>query len=73
MPKQYEAMRDKFAGDAEVDSPAYNRAQSKAAAIYNSKHKKKPVTGKKSKKAKKKAKKGAMAGMLSERFAKGGY
>ena len=46
MPKQYEAMRDKFAKGAAVDSPAYNRAQSKAAAIYNSQHPGRPVTGK---------------------------
>lgn len=79
MPKQYEAMRDKFAEGAPEDSEKYDRAQSKAAAIYNAKHKKNPVRpdayerkkGKKGKK--KKGKKGAMAGMLSERFAKGGY
>lgn len=47
MPKQYEALRDKFAKGAPKDSPAYNRAQAKAAAIYNAKHPKAPVTGKK--------------------------
>lgn len=46
MPRAYEAMRDKFAEGAPVDSPKYNAAQSKAAAIYNAKHKKRPVTGK---------------------------
>jgi hypothetical protein len=45
MPKAYESMRDKFAEGAEVDSPKYDAAQSKAAAIYNAKHKKAPVTG----------------------------
>jgi hypothetical protein len=49
MPKQYEAMRDKFAGGAKKDSPAYNRAQAKAAAIYNAAHPKSPVTNKKHK------------------------
>jgi hypothetical protein len=39
-------MRDKFAKGAAVDSPAYNRAQSKAAAIYNASHPGKPVTAK---------------------------
>jgi len=77
MPRHYEKMRDKFAKGASEDSPEYDAAQSKAAAIYNSKHKKNPVTGKdskkKSKKKKMKMKKGKMAGMLSERFAKGGY
>jgi hypothetical protein len=69
-------MRDKFAKDAPEDSEEYDDAQSKAAAIYNSKHKKNPVTGKSDKKKKlkkKKGKKGAMAGMLFERFKKGGY
>lgn len=46
MPKAYEAMRDKFAQGAKKDSPKYNAAQAKAAAIYNSKHPKAPVTGK---------------------------
>jgi hypothetical protein len=46
MPKPYEAMRDKFAEGAPKDSKKYDAAQSKAAAIYNSKHKKNPVTGK---------------------------
>jgi hypothetical protein len=45
MPKAYEAMRDKFAGGAAKDSPKYDRAQAKAAAIYNAKHKDAPVTG----------------------------
>ena len=53
MPRQYESMRDKFA--QEMD---YDKAQAKAAAIYNSKHKDAPVTGKSDKKgAKKKRKK----------------
>jgi len=52
MPKPYESMRDEFAEGAPVDSPKYDAAQSKAAAIYNSKHKKHPVTGKHKKKAK---------------------
>lgn len=69
MPKAYEAMRDKFAKGAPVDSPEYNAAQSKAAAIYNSTHKRNPVTGKSDKKkAKKKGKKGAMAAMLHGKF-----
>jgi hypothetical protein len=46
MPKAYEAMRDKFAAGAAVDSPAYDRAQAKAAAIYNAKHRRNPVTAK---------------------------
>lgn len=41
MPKQYEAMRDKFAQTMD-----YDKAQGKAAAIYNSKHPGAPVTGK---------------------------
>lgn len=41
MPKAYEAMRDKFASEG-MD---YDKAQGKAAAIYNSKHKGAPVTG----------------------------
>ena len=54
MPRQYESMRDKFAKEG-MD---YDDAQAKAAAIYNSKHKDKPVTGKSDKKgAKKKRKK----------------
>lgn len=39
MPKAYESMRDKFA-----KSMDYDKAQAKAAAIYNSKHKDDPVT-----------------------------
>lgn len=50
MPKAYEAMRDRFAEGAPVDSPKYDRAQSRAAAIYNAKHPKAPVTGKHRKK-----------------------
>ena len=42
MPKAYEAMRDKFAGEG----LPYDKAQGKAAAIYNSKHPSAPVTGK---------------------------
>jgi hypothetical protein len=34
MPKQYEAIRDKFAKGAKKGSPAYDEAQSKAAAIF---------------------------------------
>lgn len=34
MPKQYEAIRDKVAKGAKKDSPAYDKAQSRAAAIY---------------------------------------
>lgn len=45
MPRQYEAIRDKLAKGAPVDSPAYNAAQSSAAAIYNAKHPGAPVTG----------------------------
>lgn len=41
MPKAYEAMRDKFAGEG-LDC---DKAQAKAAAIYNSKHKDDPMTG----------------------------
>lgn len=40
MPKQYEAMRDKFKKEG-LSSPA---AKTKAAKIYNSKHPKNPVT-----------------------------
>lgn len=43
MPKQYEAMRDKFAQGAPVGSKKYKEAQTKAAKIYNSKHPKTPV------------------------------
>lgn len=48
MPAKYEAIRDKLAKGAKKDSPAYNRAQSSAAAIYNAQRKPgaKPVTGK---------------------------
>lgn len=49
MPKAYETMRDKFAKGAKKDSPAYNKAQAKAAAIYNAKHQDAPVTGKRHK------------------------
>lgn len=42
MPKQYEAMRDKFAAENRAKGlppkEAYDQAQSKAAAIYNSRH-----------------------------------
>jgi hypothetical protein len=44
MPHAYEKMRDKFAKGAKKDSPAYNSAQSKAAAIYNAKHPKRPMS-----------------------------
>lgn len=39
MPRQYVAMRDKFA-----ETMDYDKAQAKAAAIYNSKHPGAPVT-----------------------------
>jgi hypothetical protein len=52
MPKQYEAIRDKFAAEG-MD---YDEAQSRAAAIYNSKHPGKPVTGSSDKKRKSHAK-----------------
>jgi hypothetical protein len=42
MPKQYEALRDKFKKEGLSDKAA----KEKAAAIYNSKHPKTPVTGK---------------------------
>jgi len=42
MPKPYEVMRDKFAGEG----MSCGAAQSKAARIYNSKHPGAPVTGK---------------------------
>lgn len=45
MARAYEAMRDKFAKEI-----GYDAGQSKAAAIYNSKHPKAPVTGKPDKK-----------------------
>lgn len=40
MPKQYEAMRDKF----KVEGMSEKAAKTKAARIYNAKHKKRPVT-----------------------------
>jgi len=40
MPKQYEAMRDKFKKEGMSDQAA----KAKAAKIYNSKHPKNPVT-----------------------------
>lgn len=40
MPKAYESMRDKFA----AGGLSYDKAQAKAAAIYNSTHKSNPVT-----------------------------
>lgn len=40
MPKQYTAMRDKFKKEGLSDQ----EAKAKAARIYNSKHKKNPVT-----------------------------
>lgn len=40
MPKAYTAMRDKFA----AEGMSYDAAQSKAARIYNAKHKGNPVT-----------------------------
>jgi hypothetical protein len=41
MPAQYEKMRDTFAAQG-MD---YDRAQAKAARIYNSKHPSRPITG----------------------------
>jgi hypothetical protein len=34
MPKQYESIRNSLAKGAKPDSPPYNQAQSRAAAIY---------------------------------------
>jgi hypothetical protein len=42
MPRQYEVIRDKLA----LQGMDYDKAQSHAAAIYNAKHQKAPVTGK---------------------------
>jgi hypothetical protein len=56
MPKAYEAMRDKFAEGAPEDSPKYDRAQARAAAIYNAKHPRRPVTGKHKAKRRRRAK-----------------
>lgn len=42
MPKQYTAMRDKF----RQQGMSKDRAQAKAARIYNSRHKTRKVTGK---------------------------
>jgi hypothetical protein len=52
MPKQYEAIRDKL----KKEMP-YDQAQSHAAAIYNSKHKEHPVTGKSDREPSRKGKK----------------
>lgn len=41
MPREYEAMRDKFASGG----MSYDAAQAKAARIFNSKHPGAPVTG----------------------------
>lgn len=49
MPAQYEAMRDKFKSQGMSD----RAAKSKAAAIYNAKHKSHPVTGSHKKKKRK--------------------
>ena len=54
MPAQYEAMRDKF----KKSGMSMDKAQSKAAAIYNSKHPGAPISGKAYDKKKKKGKKG---------------
>lgn len=43
MPHAYEEMRNRFAKGAKKDSPGYNRAQTKAARIYNSKHPNNPM------------------------------
>lgn len=50
MPKAYEAMRDKFSKTMD-----YDKAQAKAAAIYNAKHKDNPVTSGKRRHAAKRA------------------
>lgn len=71
MPKAYESMRDKFAKGAAKDSPEYDAAQSKAAAIYNSKHKSKPVVGKKKSKKRKKSKPVGRGGIAQDIFSKG--
>lgn len=44
MPKAYVAMRNKFAKGAKEDSPEYNAAQSKAAALYNKRHPGQPMS-----------------------------
>ena len=50
MPKQYEAMRDKFAKENRAkgmpQKQAYDKAQSKAAAIFNAQHPKRSVGSK---------------------------
>lgn len=43
MPAQYEAIRDKLAKGA-TSGPAYDQAQSSAAAIYNSQHPDAPMS-----------------------------
>jgi hypothetical protein len=72
MPKAYESMRNKFAKGAAKDSPEYDAAQSKAAAIYNAKHKDSPMTGKKKskKKKRKKAKPASRGGIAQDIFGK---
>jgi hypothetical protein len=47
MPAKYEAIRDKLAKGAPVNSPQYNAAQTSAARIYNAQRKRgqAPVTG----------------------------
>lgn len=47
MPKQYEAIRDKFISQG----MGTKEAKTRAAKIYNSKHKENPVTGKSEDKA----------------------
>lgn len=49
MPRQYTAMRNKFV----ADGMSYDAAQAKAAAIYNAKHPRAPVTGRHKPKKKK--------------------
>ena len=44
MPASYTKMRDAIAKGAKVDSPAYNRAQSIAAAYYNKHHPGHPIS-----------------------------
>lgn len=41
MPKQYEAIRDKF----KAEGMSEDEAQSRAAAIYNSRHPNRPMSG----------------------------
>lgn len=65
MPKQYEAIRDRFMSKG-MDE---DEAQMHAAKIYNSKHPGRPVTGKHKKKKKKGKKKREVRG--EESYGKG--